>query len=48
MSDIEVASAAFILMGWCYLQKEKIGTGGGKRIYIETEVLMVHGTYLIF
>jgi hypothetical protein len=26
----------------------KIGTGGGKRIYIETEVLMVHGTYLIF
>jgi hypothetical protein len=23
MSDIEVASAAFILMGWCYLQKKK-------------------------
>jgi hypothetical protein len=22
MSDIEVASAAFILMGWCYLQKK--------------------------
>jgi hypothetical protein len=23
MSDIQVASAAFILMGWCYLQKKK-------------------------
>jgi hypothetical protein len=23
MSDTEVASAAFILMGWCYLQKNK-------------------------
>jgi hypothetical protein len=23
MSDIQVESAAFILMGWCYLQKKK-------------------------
>jgi hypothetical protein len=25
--------------------EEKISNGGGKRIYIETEVLMVHRTY---